>query len=155
MHVKKLMTKQARTCSPDDRLSRVAQIMWDADVGFLPVVDAEQLLVGVVTDRDVCMAAYTQGARLEELRVESVMSRNVFTCRPDDAISVAEELMRQRQLRRLPVTDVAGKLAGVITVGDLCLSSQRNRLSKALTATRLANTWARIYAPRRPAAAAE
>jgi CBS domain-containing protein len=155
MDVKKLMTKQARTCSPDDRLSRVAQIMWDTDVGFLPVVDGEQRLVGVVTDRDVCMAAYTQGARLEELRVDSVMSRNIATCRPDDAIAIAEEIMRRRQVRRLPVTDATGKLAGVITLGDLSLSSRRNLLSKALTATRLANTWARIYEPRRAAAAAE
>ena len=85
MKVADLMTPDVRSCTIHDSLNAAARIMWDHDCGCAPVVDAHGKLVGIVTDRDICMAAYTQGAPLEAIPVERVMSPKVISCaRTDD-----------------------------------------------------------------------
>src|SRR5687767_12489389 len=82
MHVEKLMTTEVTTCSADDPLQRPAQLMWESDRGFLPVVDSERRVIGVITDRDICMAAYTKGVPLGGASVSSAMSPDVYSCSP-------------------------------------------------------------------------
>src|SRR5690606_28351921 len=72
MQVRELMTRDVQVCGPRDDLNRAAQIMWDHDCGVVPVVDSERRPIGMVTDRDVCMAAYTQGKPLSAIRAEEV-----------------------------------------------------------------------------------
>ena len=152
MKTESLMSKNVRTCSPADTLNRAAQIMWEADCGFLAVVDQRRHVVGVITDRDLLMGAYTRGQPLTSLNVGSVMSRNVCICSPDDSLATAEMLMKERQVRRLPVVDGFGELVGVITLGDLARSSQANTIKKALGSAMVAKTLAAICEPRRAAA---
>jgi CBS domain-containing protein len=99
--------------------------MWNHDVGFLPVVDARGRVVAAITDRDLCMAAYTQGKPLAEIGVDSAMSRNLVSVRPTDPLDRAAELMECHQVRRLPVVDDDGAIVGVVTLSDLarCVSS--------------------------------
>ena len=85
MKVRDVMTGDAVYCRAQDDLGRVAQILWDRDCGCVPVVDAEERVVGMVTDRDVCMAAFMRPAPLGQLRVEDHMSRPVRTCAADDS----------------------------------------------------------------------
>jgi len=149
MDVESLMSTEPKTCSPDDTLHRAAQIMWENDCGFLPVVDPEQRLVGVITDRDVCMAAFTQGVALGATSVASAMSRNALSCPPRASVSDVATLMASRQLRRLPVIDRFGKLVGVITLGDLARHAQAaSPLRRTLAAVKLTGTLARICTPR-------
>jgi CBS domain-containing protein len=79
------------------------------------------------------------------------MSRNVCGCSPVDSLATAETLMKERQLRRLPVVDGFGELVGVITLGDLARSSQANTIKKALGGVMVAKTLAAICEPRRAA----
>lgn len=119
MNVESVMTKSPKTCLRTDMLHTAAQVMWEADCGIVPVVDADTTLVGVVTDRDVCMAAYTSGAPLFAIPVERAMAAVVTTVHADARVDQAAELMRQVQVRRLPVVDDDGKLVGVVSLADL------------------------------------
>lgn len=118
MKVSERMSSDVWTAGPNDSLDRAAQIMWEHDCGCVPVVDHEQRLVGVITDRDICMAAYTQGSCLRDIPVERSMSRSTHVCAPDDTLESAAAKMGERQVRRLPVLD-DGRLVGILALGDL------------------------------------
>jgi CBS-domain-containing membrane protein len=150
MNVAKVMTRDASACSPRDTLNRAAQLMWERDCGFLPVIDEERHVVGVVTDRDICMGSYTQGKALWDLPVSSVMSKLVHTCDPGDDATDVERTMRDKKIRRVPVVDGAGELVGVVTLGDLARCSQSGPLSKATSGLAIAKTLASICEPRAP-----
>jgi CBS domain-containing protein len=123
MKVQDLMTMEVGTCRAFDGADRGAQIMWERDCGAVPVLDQEGSVVAMLTDRDLCMAAMTQGRALSEIRVSSAMSRNLWSCRADDDLSQAEAVMRARKVRRLPVVDAGGKLLGILSLSDLARAS--------------------------------
>jgi CBS domain-containing protein len=89
MRVEEIMNRQVEVCRPHDSLNRAAQMMWEKACGAMRVVDEEFKPVGFLTDRDVCIAAYTQGTKLNELRVEGAMARKVVCCKADDDLSSA------------------------------------------------------------------
>src|SRR5690606_4063455 len=105
------LMKPARACQPGDPLSEAARLMWELDCGAVPVVSSAGKLVGMITDRDICMAAYTRGQSLSAMNVESTMSSNLVTAAPGDSLAKVTSLMRERQVRRIPIVD-DGKLAG-------------------------------------------
>lgn len=117
--VEEIMSKATYSCHPDDPLNSVAQLMWEHDCGCLPVVDGLSHVVGIITDRDVCMAAYTQGRSLSEIPVSRAYTRDVKTCKKDEPLSRAEDTMTQAQVRRLPVVDDNGALVGLLSLSDL------------------------------------
>jgi CBS domain-containing protein len=155
MRVDKLMTKEVATCGPDDTLNRAAQLMWERDCGFVPVIEQSRRVVGVVTDRDACMAAYTRGKPLPEIRVRDVMSTRVRACRPTDDVAAAEESMRESQVHRLPVVDDGDHLLGVISLADIAREAGRKAGSKSpeVSPAEIGETLARIRQPRAIAAA--
>jgi len=132
MNVERVMTKNVRTCGPDESLDTAARIMWEGDCGCVPVVEADDTgrVVGMLTDRDVCMAAYTCGKCLCDLSVKDAMAHVVVGCRPDDSIAAAESSMRKAQVRRLPVLDEDGHLLGLISLADIAREAARGRSSK-------------------------
>ena len=110
--------------------------MWDHNCGCVPVADENLKVLGILTDRDICMAAYTRGLPLSDLCVAEAMSKDVACCRPGDEISRAERLMAERQVRRLPVVTDDGRLLGVLSVNDLAREATRERpLSKKSVGT--------------------
>lgn len=119
MKVQDVMTGAPCSCKPTDALVVAARIMWEDDCGCVPVVDDHGALVGMVTDRDACMAAYTRGRRLDEIQVGSVMARQLCSCSPEDSLSEAERYMQEYQVRRLPVVDAHNRLVGVLSCNDL------------------------------------
>jgi CBS domain-containing protein len=123
MKVEQLMKRPVRTCEREDSLDRVAQIMWEADCGCVPVVDGDGHLLGVVTDRDICMAAHFQGGPLYALKVKDAMSRSAFACTPKDPIAAAEDVMRSKQVRRLPVVDEENHVVGIVSLNDLAIEA--------------------------------
>ena len=149
MEVGELMTRKVFSCAPDDSLSQAARLMWDHDVGCVPVVDDQGRALAMVTDRDVCMASYLTGKRLADLSAGSAMSRNLVRCKETDGAETAEELMRASQVRRLPVVDAAGKLVGIISLNDLARASVDVRgRPKAVELQRMVTTLAAICEPR-------
>lgn len=117
--VKDLMSQPVRFCTIHDAAIALARVMWEGDCGMVPVVDDDGRLAGVVTDRDICMAAYLQGRCLSELPIESFMTTHVATCRPDDELVWAEHVMSLRQVHRLPVIDDHARPVGVLSLSDL------------------------------------
>jgi CBS domain-containing protein len=152
MKIEHLMTNDVRSCGPNDNLSLVAQAMWDGDCGCLPVVDAERRVVGMITDRDVCMAAHLRGAPLWSLTVSEVMSRVVYACRPTEKLSAATALMTEHRLRRLPVVDEQGRLTGLVTLSSLAhaATGKDKKKHSRVDAKDVASLLAAITSPRVP-----
>jgi CBS domain-containing protein len=117
--VRELMTAVTHCCHPEDQLSRAAQLMWDNDCGCVVVVDHLDRVVGIVTDRDICMGAYTKGGTLAEIPVSSVCATDVVTCRPNDTLDTVQGLMINHQVRRLPVVEEDGHVVGLLSLSDL------------------------------------
>jgi CBS-domain-containing membrane protein len=151
MRVEQLMTKQVKSCGPGDTLHYAAQLMWDNDCGCLPVCagDGVNRLVGVITDRDICMSALFEGRSLSELSVSSAMARPVQTCRASDLLSDADRTMREARIRRLPVVDAQGGLIGLLSLADLAHEAAREQNSprKELTGNEVSTTLASICEP--------
>lgn len=117
MKVDDVMSREVRTCTPEDDLGRAAIEMWNGDCGVLPVVWGGRV-VGMVTDRDICMGLAFEGRRPGERRVREVMSHDVWSCVGDDDLSDALETMASRRVRRLPVLD-GDRLVGMISMNDV------------------------------------
>ena len=125
--------------------------MWERDCGCVPVVDRDNAVVGMLTDRDICMGAYTQGRSLHLIRVQDVMASPVVSCASDDDLATAEKLMRENRVRRLAVCDANGKLAGVISLSDIALEAERERLAGAarlIRSTEVAEILGAVCQPR-------
>jgi CBS domain-containing protein len=119
MRVEQIMSRPAVTCRQDDSLNTAAGLMWTNDCGVVPVIGDDGAVVGVLTDRDVCMAAYIQGKPLWEIPVSRAMAKEVFSCHPDESLEAAERFMTQKRVRRLPVVDGEGRPVGVISLNDI------------------------------------
>lgn len=156
MKVENLMTKQVATCRADQGADEAARIMWDRDCGFVPVVDDEQgRVIGIVTDRDLCMAALLRGRPLAEIRLGDVMSTGICACKPGDDIASVEGMMRRAQIHRLPVVDDAGQLLGVLSLADIARESTRKAgaTARGASSVEIGETLAAIHQPRQQATA--
>lgn len=127
MKIATLMTTNVATCRLDEPLSAAAERMWTRDCGVLPVVDTDERVVGMVTDRDICMSTWMNGCAPQSLSVATAMSRALHSCSPEDSLDSAEQLMRKNQIRRLPVVDRGGKLVGILSLADIVREAQRER----------------------------
>ena len=119
MQIKDIMSQPIVSVPVDATLDQAARLMWEFDCGFVPVIDDDGRLAGVVTDRDICMAAYTQGKTLGAIPVGPAMAKAVVAVHGEELIEQAEHLMRESQIRRLPVLDGEGRPVGVVSMNDL------------------------------------
>jgi CBS domain-containing protein len=127
MRIEDLMTRNVHTCFEDDTLEQAAHAMWDWDVGCLVVINSYRRPIGMITDRDLAMAAYTQGVALRDARVGSAMATQLVSCYPGTSLRELEIKMQQAQIRRVPVVDSTGVLIGIATLGDIAHSAQASR----------------------------
>ena len=132
MKIGDVMSREVAWCGPRVAAAEAARIMWERDCGCVPVLDDRRIPVGVVTDRDLCIAAYTRGRTLHDMSVESIMSQGVVTCRTDAAVADVEHMMAARKVRRVVVVDDAGRLEGVVSLGDLARARARTRLDRTM-----------------------
>lgn len=121
MKVKNVMTKDPKHCVPTDSAQHAAGIMRDEHAGIVPVVDGGDslTLVGVVTDRDLCMTVVAEGLDPREVPVERCMTSKVVTCTPNDSVDRVTELMRENQIRRVPVVGEQRELQGIVALADV------------------------------------
>lgn len=132
MKISDLMTKNVTTRRPHNTLESAARAMWEDDIGCVVIVDDEHKPVGVVTDRDICMAAYTRDCSLKSTEITSLLGRSVVTCPSDGSFAEAAEAMALHQVRRLPVIDHSGALVGIVTLGDLSRASGMSATAAAV-----------------------
>jgi len=119
------MTRSVRTAGIYTALTEAAAMMRDGDVGAVPVVD-DGKLAGMITDRDIVVRAIAEG-RSFDTRVGDVMTKELFTVKPDDFVFEAIRLMGDKQVRRIPVVDADGALAGIIAMADVALEMEDER----------------------------
>jgi CBS domain-containing protein len=149
MKVQELMTKKVAACRADDACNAAVKLMWDCDCGAVPVVGNDEKLAGMITDRDVCIAAWAQDRSPSAIPVSSVMSRDLCVCSPSDSVESAERLMRSRKVRRVPVIDAERRLVGILSLADVVRAADNGRGGrKAVAPDEVAATLADICQPR-------
>lgn len=122
MKVKDVMAADSlKYCSPETKLANATKMMKESNRGALPVVDKEQKVIGIITDRDICLSlAGKNGKNPAELSVKEVIPQaKVHTIKTEDSITDALREMRKNKIGRLPVTNKEGKLKGMISINTL------------------------------------
>jgi CBS domain-containing protein len=123
MKVSEIMTRGVVTAEPHWTLQEAAARMSDLDIGPLPVCDNGRL-VGVITDRDIAVRAVAHGHDAFEDRVRDVMTPEVIYCFDDQDVAEAARLMKDRQVRRLPVVNRDRRLVGILSLGDVAVETE-------------------------------
>jgi len=121
MKISRVMTKNLITVSIDSTVEEVVEKMVDFDVECVPVVDAEGVLLGLVTFRDIVMKVVYPSARIRESKVEKIMSKSLVTCSLNSTVLDVVKIMKNKHLRRIPIVDEENKLVGLVTDFDLAL----------------------------------
>jgi CBS domain-containing protein len=153
MQIQDIMSRPAITCRATDTLHTAARLMWDEDCGAIAVTDDAGKLVGIVTDRDICMSTFTRGQAPQQIMVADAMAKQVYSCTGNDSVSAAERLMSEYQIRRVPIVDDDDRPIGLLSLNDITRhvatsSSSNGEKSMAL------QTLSKICRPRsRPAQA--
>jgi CBS domain-containing protein len=146
LKITELLEKNVYTARPEDFLNETAETMFRKDVGALPVVDEHDKLLGMITDRDICMCALIEGRKLAELPVSLAMSAPVFACAIDDDVADVHAAMQTHQVHRVPVVDTDDKLVGIIGWSDLVRAT--NAKKRGMTSTDLLRTLTLLSEPR-------
>ncbi|HTW64071.1 MAG TPA: CBS domain-containing protein [Bryobacteraceae bacterium] len=144
MKVREVMTKKATYCGPESTLEEAAYLMRKHNCGFLPVVGDGGNVIGVVTDRDMCIALGTRNRKPSNMRVWDVMSHKLFTCMEGDDVHCALKTLRSAKIRRLPVIDRDGSLVGILSIDDIVLNAKEHFLRKDISYRDVENTYKAI-----------
>jgi CBS domain-containing protein len=125
MTVRELQTSNVKTVSPETDLAVVAKLMWEGDCGAVPVVTEDRKVIGMITDRDICIASATRSKPPAEIRASEVISTNhgIHAVKPDDDVRIALRAMRKHRVRRLPVLDREQRLTGIVSINDLAINA--------------------------------
>jgi CBS domain-containing protein len=124
MKVKDIMMGTPYYCQPETNLGSATELMWNANCGFLPVESAEGKVIGVITDRDICIALGTRNRPTGEVTVAEVLTGKLYSCAPDDDIHMALQTLKEAAVRRLPVISQKGTLVGVLSMDDILLRAE-------------------------------
>ena len=119
MKVKDAMMRTPAFCKEEANAGEAVELMWNRNCGLLPVVNEEEKVVGVVTDRDLCIALGTRKVLAGELKLSGITSRRVFSCSADEEIHFALATMAREKVRRLVVLDKEGRLEGILSMDDI------------------------------------
>ena len=123
MKVKEIMTPDAKAIWLTESLSDAAKLMWENDCGVLPVIKDGRKVIGMITDRDVCMAVAMRDTNPSCVSVEEVMTGQVYAVNPEDDVYQALQAMREHKIRRLPVVNPQGELEGILSMNDIVLKT--------------------------------
>ena len=119
MNVNEAMTKAVKCCSSSTSLDVIARMMWEEDCGSIPVVGDDNRPVGIVTDRDIAMAAMLNHEPLWSIPASRVIQGQRLACvTQQESIEDCVTKMEQKRVRRILVTDDGGALCGIVSMGD-------------------------------------
>jgi CBS domain-containing protein len=127
MNVSELMTPHVTSVAPNATMDQAVKLMAEHDIGCLPITDADQCVVGIVTDRDIALAAASRDSPMSALPVTDAMTTEVVAVTPSTPVERAEQLLRDRQLHRLPVIDDDRRAVGMISLNDLARAAAGQR----------------------------
>ena len=124
MKVKDVMTPDAKAIWITESLADAAKEMWENDCGALPIIKDGRKVVGMITDRDICMAGAMRECSLSQISVGEIMNKSVYAAGPDEDIERALQTMREHKIRRLPVLNLEGELEGIVSMNDIVLRAK-------------------------------
>ena len=152
MRVEEVMMRTPVCCGPETNLGAATELLWSRNCGILPVVNAQQQVIGVITDRDLCIALGTRNQLAGQVAVGDVMSGTVYSCRPEDDIHAALDTMARNRVRRLPVISKEGRLEGILSMDNVVLHADAAGAGKTaeIGSRDILVTLQRIYGPRVP-----
>jgi len=122
--VQDIMTPSPRTARSSDTVVDVLNIMQHEDCGAVPIIEQDQALQGIITDRDIALGFLKHADQSpKQVRVQALMParQRLVTVAPDTDVADAMQLMQEHQVRRLPVCDASGKCVGIVSMGDVAL----------------------------------
>jgi CBS domain-containing protein len=155
MKASEIMSKEVVTCHVGDSVNRAAQLMWEHRCGCVPVLDDNERVVGILTDRDACMAAYTQGRSLAQIPVETAMTSPVKACEASAKIDEVLQAMMISRVHRLLVMDAEGRLEGLVSLDDIARAAAAWDGKSEIDLEQVALTLAEIARRTRPEPASE
>jgi len=152
MKIQDLMRSQVLSCQPDTDLESVAMLMWNNDCGAIHVVGSDGRPVAMITDRDISMGYALNHKPLWELTAQQVHEQSeLLSCHAEDDLQAALSIMHAGQVRRLPVVDDDGKLAGILSMDDLILEAKPKKTkSVAVSYEEVMSTLQNISIPVKP-----
>jgi len=153
MKVKEVMAPNAKAIWLTESLTDAARMMWENDCGVLPIIKDGRKVVGMITDRDICMAMAMRNQSPSAISVEEVMSGQVYSVTPEDNIDQALQAMQEHRIRRLPVVNVAGELEGMLSMNDVVLKAADDAAEDGIAFTEVVKTYQAICEHPLPAAA--
>jgi len=119
MRVEDVMMRTPVCCGSETNLGAATEMLWSRNCGMLPIVNAQQKVIGVITDRDLCIALGTRNQLAGQIAVGDVMTGTVYSCRPEDDIHAALDTMARNRVRRLPVISKEGHLEGILSMDNV------------------------------------
>lgn len=136
MKVRDAMTPDPVCCLMSDSARKVAAILCKQNVGSIPVVTDHdsRKLIGIITDRDLCCSVLAAGLDPQTTTIEKFISQHPVTCREGENLDSCEELMQERQFRRIPVVDGDGRVIGMVSQADLALKDKPEKVAKTVAA---------------------
>jgi CBS domain-containing protein len=134
MKVRDAMTPDPVCCLTTDSAQKVAGILCKQGVGSIPVVTDHESrkLIGIITDRDLCCSVVANGLNPQSTPIEKFISQNPATCREDASLDNCEQLMQERQVRRIPIVDGDGRVIGLVSQADLALKDKPEKVGKTV-----------------------
>lgn len=123
MQCKDIMTKSVKICDKECTAKDAAQIMKKVNTGLVPVVDNNDKILGVVTDRDITLKSVAENKDPSKMRIHDFMTKHVVKVHEEDLVDDAIRKMKENKVRRLLVVDDEDKLSGIISLGDIAVLS--------------------------------
>jgi len=134
MKVKEVMTPNATAIWLTESLADAAKLMWENDCGVLPIIKDGRKVIGMITDRDICMAMAMRDMNPSRISVEDVMTGQVYAVKPEDDVDLALQEMQEHKIRRLPVVNPEGELEGILSMNDVVLKAPQSDVLKTYQA---------------------
>ena len=144
MKVKEIMAPNPKAIWLTESLTDAAQLMWENDCGVLPIIKDGRKVIGMITDRDICMAMAMRDQRPSGVSVEEVMTGQVFAVNPEDQIDQALQVMQEHKIRRLPVVNAEGELEGLLSMNDVVLNAKADAAGDGIAYDNVVKTYQAI-----------
>jgi len=134
MKVQDVMTQHPICCLASDTVQTIAQILRDEDIGSIPVIldEESRLLVGIITDRDVCCNIVAEGLDPRTTSINAYITRNPVTCRPEQSLDSCEKLMQIHQIRRILIVDQDMRCVGILSEADVVRAEKSDKVHKTI-----------------------
>lgn len=121
------MTKDVGFCHPADNLQKAVEIMWRKDCGVVPIIDKKKRVVGMITDRDICIALASKNEKASEMKVSELIKNKIVACPESETLETALKKMKRKQIKRLPVVNKKRELVGILSITDVLLSCEKDK----------------------------